>query len=325
MKKLIYFVFLIFVCSCGNDKSSSISENEKIDEKEKIVLESFIGKYSSGTDKDGIVVMEVSCWSNSVEQLSIYKYEGNYSFTFDGFHAYNYEVLDAKLKDNKLVLSAIDPNNLGEMELEAENTEIFTFYFEEPFLIVESNNNKSIYIPESERANYEEIPCTNKEENLQLQIELHEQANENITEEIFWMLDTNEAYHAPFREEAYFPLITSGPGLYHDTTYIDNAEHLRAVVIKYFNEISPSYILDLKDNKNIYVVEEFPDRCQPDKVGLLVKFKTTDEGDIESAEVMLTVSSEYDGIIRVVFVLSYWWDENENIILNIIDLTDCSA
>ena len=84
-------------------------------------------------------------------------------------------------------------------------------------------------------------------------------------------------------------------------------------------------MLDVIKDEYVFVVEEFPDRCQPNRVGLLVKFKTTDEGKVESAEVMLTDATEEGGEIEVLFVLSYWWDENENIILRLIDLRDCSA
>jgi len=319
MKKLIYFILLFAFFSCETNESDNISDEEEA------VLVSFLGKYSIGTNKDGSIVVEVNCWSNSVEQLNFYKSEENYSFSFDGFHSYNYEVLDAELKDNKLVLSAVDPNYIGDMVLELENTEVFTFYFEEPFLIVESNGNKSLYIPESERINYKEIPCTEKEDNLELSSFLYEKANEYLVEEIFWMLDTIQPYNAPFREEASFPLVTPADGLYRDTAYIANAEELRAVVLKYFKGITPGYMLDVIKDKYVFVVEEFPDRCQPDKIGLFVKFKTTDEDNIESAEVMLTEASEEGGIIEVVFVVSFWWDENENIILRLIDLSECSA
>jgi len=154
--------------------------------------------------------------------------------------------------------------------------------------------------------------------------EIKEMAAELIIEDIFWMMNTNEHHQEPFRDGHAITVVQPYIGLQNDTSMISHAEGLQAFVKKHFAEYTPEYFMNALDQDWLSIVEDLPDRCNPTEGGIFLKI-ALDGGSRPSRAELWHVKTVDEEERYVDFALRYYWDENENLILDMIDLRECGV
>ena len=257
-----------------------------------------------------------------------------YDFTFGGFHASNYTALSIEQDGEFIKVSCVDPNYLGDEELEKQNTTSYSFAKDGDMIYVSSGGNNSEYIIASKKDAYPYVECdeeskenTENVENADVFQLSEEQLVKQITQALSDMISPDVEYTDPFREEASVAIYTPGQGLYMDTTMASNIEELRAIdIFPYVSSPEPSELLEFAIDGGFYIVEKLPDYCMaPEDAGIYAKVDKNEEGRFEY------VTIHYVGFMKeseetiTSFKMKFWWDENENLTLRFIDLSDCGA
>lgn len=313
----ILFLFQTLLFSSCSENDENEGENATKTYFPGKEINPFKGTYliANVNEQTNKVELEENCWTKGLDIFEINPFgdaESGYYIAFEGFHATMYQMTNAKLLSDTLLL-------IGEPEDEETPKTVKFKLFpvqDNAWKLVDQNNNYYYLVKEQNKKDYPYIPC--KEE-----VELTEEyLQDRIVETLFALKETNKNFDTlipptgiilktpnaePGKEDTLFTtrdIINTN--IFNTPVY----ERLLGNVQKHMNE----------EMSFISVDDSFPDRCNPQAEGLFIVFNDIDN---QTADFKIMLTKRNDELNEFYTYLVIEFEYDNQLYIKSIDNLEC--